>query len=108
MPRYILYIMNTTIVLFFFYHLYSHLEPLMSLDWRSPTLIVHEHVLCWSVKGSRESVTDVESSNTPPSVMQWLMFKEWAKNLWPAHPTARGTLLPYSPQYKSDIFRDMK
>lgn len=69
------------------------LQPLRSSDWSSLALIVREHVLCWSVKGRREPVTDVESNNAPPSVRQWLMFKEWSKNPWPIHLTARGTLL---------------
>lgn len=39
--------------LFFSHHLFSHLQPLLSSDWSSLTLIVHEHVLCWSVKGRK-------------------------------------------------------
>lgn len=79
---------------FFDPHSHSQLQPFMSSDRGSMTLIAHEHVLCRSVLGRGESVSDVECGNSPPSVVHWLMFKEWSKSPWPTHLTARGIVLP--------------
>lgn len=78
--------------------LYTHIKILNRVGasiflwtFQYPSLAINVNRLELSDFDSAWTCPTLKCSNTLPSVLPWLMFKEWSKNPWPTHLTARGS-----------------